>query len=171
VFFAVLPVQIAATVFLDGAWRRGAWGRVLVVVLLGAGAASAVGRIAWTLRQETAALAFVARATPPDAVILADQDTANGIAGLAGRKVVVPQHPDLFLVASGGWQRVLDVRRFLAAATPPEERDAILRRWQTTHVLLDRLATQGLPDLPYPVIHEEGGYVLYDVRSRSGIPR
>jgi hypothetical protein len=68
----------------------------------------------------------------------------------------------------GGGQRTVDVERFLAPATPAEEREAILRRWRVTHVLVDRLG-QGGPELPYPRIYEGSGYVLYDA-TRPAIP-
>ncbi|MBI3932887.1 MAG: hypothetical protein HY317_05680 [Acidobacteria bacterium] len=163
VFFAALPLQIGAAVLLDLAWARGRWGRALAVGLLAAGALSMGARVRWLLGQERPDLAFVARLTPEDAVVLADRDTANGVAGLAGRKVVAPQHPDLFLVAAGGWQRVLDVDRFLDPRADLATRGAILQRWRVTHVLVDRARTPRL-ELPYPVAHDRGDYVLYDVR-------
>ncbi len=163
VFFAAIPVQIAAAVLLSRAWARGPAWRAAVVLLLAAGTASVGLRTSWVLRQEKADLAFVTEATPDSAVVLTDQDTANGVAGLAGRKVVAPQHPDLFLVAAGGWQRVLDVRRFMGQGATTAERDAIARRWGATHVLIDRLADPQAPALPYPVLREERGYVLYAV--------
>jgi hypothetical protein len=162
VFFAALPLQLAACGVLEGAWRRGRVPRALAFTLLLAGALSAAQRIHWLLGREVPDLSFVARLTPEDAVVLSDQATSNGVAGLAGRKVVAPQNPDLFLVAAGGWQRVLDVRRFLARDASPEERQTILRRWNVTHVLVDRLRS-GAPDLPYPVLADQGGYRLYSV--------
>jgi hypothetical protein len=165
VFFAILPLQLAATGLLDAAWRRGApWARAGALALLAAGALSAVPRLAWVLDRERPDLEFVTRLVPPEGIVLADRTTANGVAGLAGRKVVAPQNPDLFLVAAGGWQRVLDVERFLAPNTPEEERRRILRAWRATHVLVDRLSGGPAPVLPYPVLYESGGYVLYDVR-------
>ena len=97
-------------------------------------------------RREVPDLSFVARLTGENAVILSDQATSNGIAGLAGRKVVAPMNPDVFLVASGGWQRVLDVRRFLSRDATPDERAAIVQRWHVTHVLVDRLRS-GAPGI------------------------
>jgi hypothetical protein len=164
VFFAILPLQIAATGLLDAAWRRkAAWSRAGAIVLILAGAVSAVPRLAWVLDRERPDLEFVTRLVPPDGVVLADRTTANGVAGLAGRKVVAPQNPDLFLVAAGGWQRVLDTDRFLNLTTPDEERRRILRTWGVTHVLIDRLSGGPAPGLLYPMLYESGGYVLYDV--------
>jgi hypothetical protein len=161
--FALLPLQIAAAGLLEAAWRRGAAGRAFAVALLAAGGLSAAERIAWVLDREPPRLEFVARFTPAEAVILADPQTSSAVAGLAGRKVVAPDGPDVFLVMAGGWQRMLDARRFLAWGTPEDERRAILIRWHVTHVLVDTLRMQGSEPLPYPKLYEGGGYVLYDV--------
>jgi hypothetical protein len=162
VFFAALPLQLAACGVLEQGWQRGRLPRALVCLVLLAGAVSAGQRIHWLLGREVPDLSFVARLTREDAVILSDQTTSNGIAGLAGRKVVAPQNPDLFLVAAGGWQRVLDVRRFLSKNATAAERAEIVRRWQVTAVLVDRLRLDP-PELPYPVVHEQAGYRLYAV--------
>jgi hypothetical protein len=165
VFFAALPLQLAACGVLQRAWRASLVPRALAIALLLAGAVSAAQRIHWLIGREVPDLSFVARLTPEDAVILSDQATSNGIAGLAGRKVVAPHNPDVLLVAAGGWQRVLDVRRFLSRDATPEERSAIIRRWSVTHVLVDRLRA-GAPDLPYPVMLDQAGYRLYAVAPR-----
>jgi hypothetical protein len=162
VFFAALPLQIGACLVLERAWRDGRAGKAFALGLLLAGAVSAAQRIHWLLEREVPDLSFVERLTPENAVVLSDQATSNGVAGLAGRKVVAPQNPDVFLVASGGWQRVLDVRRFLARDATPAERSTILQRWRVTHVLVDRLRS-GAPELPYPVLADRGGYRLYAV--------
>ncbi len=167
VLFAVLPAQLAAAWLLESAFHAGRTTRVLAVAVLAAGALSAGIRIRWLLDQEVPDLGFVARLTPDDAIVLADPATSNGVAGLAGRKVVAPQHPDLFLVAAGGWQRVLDVRAFLDPRTDAATRQALAERWHVTHVLVDRLALPELPRLPYRVVYEGGGYVLYDVRNAT----
>ena len=164
--FALLPLQIAATGLLEAAWRRGGAGRAAAVALLAAGAVSAGERIAWNLDREPVRLEFIAGITPEDAVILSDPATSSAVAGLAGRKVVAAEGPDVFLVMAGGWQRMLDTRRFLAWGTPPEERAAILARWHVTHVLVDTLRTAGAEALPYAKAYEGGGYALYDVRAQ-----
>jgi hypothetical protein len=164
--FSALPLHLGAAALLAAAWSRGRVARVAALLLLLAGAASAGQRLRFVLGQEPIDLAFVARHTPADAVILSDPRTSNAIAGLTGRKIVAPEGPDLFLLMEGGGRRVTDVERFLAAGTEPPERHAILARWRVTHVLVDRLSRGG-PDLPYPVVYEGGGYVLYDVRGRA----
>ena len=163
-FYAALPLQIAATGLFDVAWRHGRGSQAGVLLLLGAGALSAGWRAEWLLEQERPDLTFVERLTPKDAVVLCDPATANGVAGLTGRKVVVPNNPDVFLMMLDGARRVRDVREFLEPRTPVETREAILRRWQASHVLVDRLADPGLPALPYPVLYDGGDYVLYDAR-------
>ena len=167
VFFAALPLQLAACGVLERGWRSGRPGRIAALLLLGAGAVSVGQRLHWLLEREVPELGFVSRFTPQDAVVLSDQTTSNGVAGLAGRKVVAPQNPDLFLVASGGWQRVLDARRFFSRQASQEERAAILRRWGVTHVLLDRLRPASPETLPYPLLHEQGGYRLYSSGSST----
>lgn len=169
IIFAAMPLQLAAAAVLEGAWARGRLGRVLVVVLLSAGAVSAGQRLRWVLGQEIMDLTFVARLTHPEAVVLSDPRTSNAVAGLTGRKVVAPEGPDVFLVLAGGWQRVVDVEGFLDPRTIAAERERILRTWRATHVLMDRLGHAAL-DLPYPVVYEGGGYVLYDVRGITGRP-
>jgi hypothetical protein len=169
VFAAALPAQLAACWLLDAAWSKGGLRRLLALALLACGALSAGERIRWLLAQEVPDLAFVEHLTPPDAVVLSDPTTSNGVAGLAGRKVVAPLHPDLFLVAAGGWQRVVDAERFFAEDAGPEEQENILRRWHVTHVLVDRLASPGVR-LSSPLLHGSAGYALYDV-GRSGSQR
>ena len=164
--FAALPLQIAATGLLEAAWRRGTAGRALVGALLAAGAVSAGERIAWNLDREPPRLEFMSRFTPEDSVVLSDPTTSSAVAGLTGRKVVAADGPDVFLVMAGGWQRMLDTRRFLSWGTSPEERASIVARWHVTHVLVDTLRMQGSETLPYPKAYEGGGYVLYDLRQR-----
>jgi hypothetical protein len=166
-FFAALPLQLAAAGLLGRLWTGDRLGRAVAVALVAVGALSAGQRIGWLLQQEVPDLSFLEAATSPDAVVLSDTRTSNGVAGLTGRKVVAPENPDLFLVMSGGWQRVADVRRFLKPETSPRERDEILRRWRPTHVLVDRLAFPQAPVLSYPEVAHEGGYVLYDVREAA----
>jgi hypothetical protein len=138
------------------------------VALLGAGALSTAMRVDWVLDLELPELGFVSRLTPENAVVLADAGTSNAIAGLTGRKVVVAEGPDLFLILVGrGGERVRDVQAFLSVASSADKRLAILRRWRVTHVLIDRLGHGG-PPLPYPIAYEGSGYVLYDVRSLAG---
>ena len=107
--------------------------------------------------------------------MLTDPRTGNGVAGLTGRKVVLPENPDLFLLMAGdGARRGHDLRRFFDAATPAEKRTAIALRWGASYVLVDRLAEPGLPALPWTIAYEGGGYVLYDVKGdppRAETPR
>jgi hypothetical protein len=168
VTFVALPLQVAATGLLEAGWSRGRLGRAAVVALLGAGLLSTAMRVDWVLDLELPELGFVSRHTPENAVLLADATTSNAIAGFTGRKVVVAEGPDLFLILVGrGDERVHDVQAFLSLATSAEKRLAILRRWRVTHVLIDRLGRGG-PQLPYPIVYEGSGYVLYDVRSVAG---
>ena len=163
--FTAVPLQIASCGLFERAWSsRRALARVAVVTLLAAGAISAAQRTAWVLDQETPELRWLERVLPEDAVVLADARTSNAVAGLTGRKIVAPEGPDMLLVIRGGWQRVVDVDRFLAARTGAAEREAIVRRWGVTHVLVDTLGFGG-PPLPWPVVANEGGYLLYDVRT------
>src|SRR5262249_37857467 len=162
-FFAAMPLMLGAAAVLARAWGAGPLGRAAAVVLLGIGAVSVAQRVHWLLGQEVPDLAFVEATTPRSAVILSDTYTSNGVAGLTGRKVVAPENPDLFLVLSGGWQRVADVRRFLKGSTSAAVREEILRRWQPTHVLIDCLAFPDAPRLVLTVVAEHGGYVLYQV--------
>ena len=164
--FAALPLQVAATGLLEAAWRRGLAARALTVALLAAGGLSAGERVAWNLDREPPHLEFVSRFAAEDAVILSDPTTSSAVAGLTGRKVVAADGPDVFLVMAGGWQRMLDSRRFLSWDTPPEERADILARWHVSHVLVDTLRMRGSEPLPYPKAYEGGGYVLYDVLRR-----
>ena len=127
---------------------------------------SAGERVAWNLDREPPHLEFVSRFAAEDAVILSDPTTSSAVAGLTGRKVVAADGPDVFLVMAGGWQRMLDSRRFLSWDTPPEERADILARWHVSHVLVDTLRMRGSEPLPYPKSYEGGGYVLYDVLRR-----
>jgi hypothetical protein len=166
--FVALPLQLAATGLVEASWRKGRLGKAFVVALLGAGALSTAMRVDWVLDLELPELGFVSRLTPENAVILADAGTSNAIAGLTGRKVVVAEGPDLFLILVGrGDERVRDVHAFLSVASSADKRLAILRRWRVTHVLIDRLGHGG-PRLPYPITYEGSGYVLYDVRSLAG---
>ena len=162
----MLPLQVAATGLLEAAWRCRLAGRALVVALLAAGALSAGEPIASNLDREPPHLDFVSRFAPEEAVILSDPTTSSAVAGLTGRKIVAADGPDVFLVMAGGWQRMLDTRRFLSWDTPSDERAAILDRWHVSHVLVDTLRMRGGEALPYPKAYEGGGYVLYDVRRR-----
>src|SRR5262249_54124927 len=110
VFAAALPAQLAACWLLESAWTRGGVARGMAVALLACGALSAGERIRWLLAQELPDLAFVERLTPADAIVLSDPTTSNGVAGLAGRKVVAPLHPDPFFVAAGGRATVVSRR-------------------------------------------------------------
>lgn len=167
VTFVALPLQVASAGLFAAAWRRGRWGRAFVFSLLGAGALSAGVRVAWVLDREVPDLAFLERLTPPSAVVLSDELTSNAVAGLTGRKVVVAEGPDLFLMMLGhGQQRVNDVARFLSPAASNTERDEILRRWEVTHVLVDRLNLPQVPPLSYPAVYDGGGYVLYEARPK-----
>jgi hypothetical protein len=168
VTFIALPLQVAATGLLEAGWRRGRFGKAAVIGLLAASVLSTAMRAHWVLDLELPELAFVSRATPEGAVVLADAATSNAVAGLTGRKVVVAEGPDVFLILVGhGDQRQRDVGTFLSLGSSAEKRLAILRRWRVTHVLIDRLGRGG-PSLPYPVVHQGSGYVLYDVRSVAG---
>jgi hypothetical protein len=158
--FVALPLQIALAHLLDRLWTSGRLGRTVLAALLVSGAASTGMRIHWLLQQERPDLAFVERLTPVDSVILSDALTSNGVAGLAGRKVVMPHHPDLFLLMADGPQRLAGVQRFFTAITAPAERMAILRRWRVTHVLVDRLRGELPRGLPCLTTHRERGYVL-----------
>jgi hypothetical protein len=162
-FFAAIPLQLGATLVLDTLFRRGRAGAMLAAAALLAGVFSAALRLEPFLEREVPDLSFLERVTPEHAVILSDPATSNGAAGLAGRKVVCPEHPDLFLILEGGARRMQDVRVFLQPGTEPARRDAILRRWDATHVLLDRFQTR--LRLPYPVAYEGEGYTLYDVQA------
>jgi hypothetical protein len=163
VTFAALPLQLAAAGLCEAAWKCGARSRVALALVLAACALAAAGRIAFVRNLEPINLDFVLRLTPEDAVILADARTSNAIAGLTGRKIVAPEGPDIFLVMENGAWRMQNVFRFLRPTTTTAEREVVLRRWHVTHVLLDRLARVPLR-LPYPIVYEGGGYVLYDVR-------
>ena len=164
-FYAALPLQIAAAGLLQAAFARRGLARAGACALLVATAVSASGRAYALLGRERPDLAFIERLTPEDAVVLTDQRTGNGVCGLTGRKVVLPENPDLFLLmAKDGGRRLRDVRRFFDAATPAEKRAAIALRWGASYVLVDRLAQPELPALPYEVVYEGGGYVLYDVK-------
>jgi hypothetical protein len=167
-FYSILPLQIAATGLLDASWRAGRGGRAFALVILGAGALSSGLRAHQVLAQELPDLAFVDRLTPKDAVILTDPLTANGVAGLTGRKVVIPANPDIFLMMGDAPRRSHDVRTFREPSTTAEMREAIRRRWDVSHVLVDRAYDPDLPALPYPVLYEGGGYVLYDVSPGPG---
>jgi hypothetical protein len=159
--FVAVPLHIGACALLAHDRR---WIRRLVVVLLAAGALSAVLRSRWVLAQEALDLSFLPPLVPEDAVVLTDPRTSNAVAGLTGRKIVAPEGPDVLLILAGGWQRSLDVERYLGLGTSADERRAILDRWQVTHVLIDRMGYGGPVDLPYPRVYEGGGFELYDVR-------
>jgi hypothetical protein len=162
--FAAVPLQIACCALLESAWSsRRTLARTAAVGLLATGAISAIQRTAWVLDQEVPNLTWLERVLPEDAVVLADARTSNTIAGLTGRKIVAPEGPDMLLVIRGGWQRVVDVDRFLLPRTSDAEREAILRRWGVTHVVIDTLGAGG-PALPYPIAASGSGYILYDVR-------
>lgn len=165
-FYAALPLQIAAAGLLQAAFARGGLARAGAGALLVACLLSTSYRASALLSRERPDLSFIDRLTPEEAVVLTDPRTGNGVAGLTGRKVVLPENPDLFLLMHGdGAQRGQDLRRFFDAATPAEERGAIARRWGASYVLVDRLAAPELPALPWSALYEGGGYVLYDLRA------
>jgi hypothetical protein len=173
-FYAALPLQIAAAGALQAGFRRGGLARAAASALLVATLLATSLRAHILLGRERPDLSFVERLTPMDAVILTDPRSGNGVAGLTGRKVVLPANPDLFLLMAGdGARRARDLRAFFDATTPAEKRVRILDRWDVGFVLVDRLAQPGLPTLPWPVAYEGGGYVLYDVRApdRTAAPR
>ena len=159
--FLAPPLHIGASVLLASP-RRAV--RAGVVALLLAGALSAALRARWVLTHEPLDLSFLPPLVPENAVMLSDPRTSNAVAGLTGRKIVAPEGPDVFLILAGGWQRNIDVERFLDPKTADTERRAILDRWQATHVLVDTMAYGG-PRLPYPRLYEGGGFVLYDARA------
>jgi hypothetical protein len=166
--FAVLPLQIALAGLLERLWAWRWAARLLVFALLVSGAASNALRVSWLLHQEVPDLGFVVRLTPDDAIVLSDPVTSNGVAGLAGRKVVSPLHPGLFLLMSDGPQRTADVESFFAPGTRPERRAAIVERWHVTHVLADPLLAPLPGGLPCAATHREHGYVLCTVdRART----
>ncbi len=167
VTFAALPLQLSAAGLCEAAWKRGRGCRGALALVLAACALVTGERIAFVRGLEPIRLDFVARLTPQDAVILADERTSNAIAGTTGRKIVAPEGPDIFLVMENGAWRMHDAFRFLRPTTTAAEREIILRRWNVTHVLLDRFAPFPLR-LPYPIVYEGGGYRLYDVRSLTG---
>lgn len=158
--FVAPPLHIGAALLIADPRRLV---RAAVVVLLVAGALSAALRARWVLTQEALDLSFVTRLVPEDAIVLADARTSNAVAGLTGRKIVAPEGPDVFLVLAGGWQRTLDVERFLQADATADERRIIAERWGITHVLVDEMAYGG-PPLQYDVLYRGGGFVLYVVR-------
>ena len=174
-FYAALPLQIAGAGLLQAAFARGGLARAGAGALLLACGVSASLRAHALLGRERPDLSFIERLTPQDAVVLTDPRTGNGVAGLTGRKVVLPENPDLFLLMAGdGARRGHDLRRFFDAATPAEKRTAIALRWGASYVLVDRLAEPELPALPWTIAYEGGGYVLYDVKgdpSRAAPPR
>jgi hypothetical protein len=156
----VLPLQIALADLLERLWTRGAGGRAVLAALLALGAASTLLRIDWLLRREKPDLSFVEKLTPAEAVILSDPLTSNGVAGLTGRKVVMPLHPDLFLLMADGPERMAGVQDFFSASTASARRLEVLRRWHVTHVLIDRLRQEPPADLPCLTTHNERGYLL-----------
>ena len=174
-FYAALPLQIAGAGLLQAAFARGGLARAGAGALLLACGLSASLRAHALLGRERPDLSFIERLTPQDAVVLTDPRTGNGVAGLTGRKVVLPENPDLFLLMAGdGARRGHDLRRFFDAATPAEKRTAIALRWGASYVLVDRLAEPGLPALPWTIAYEGGGYVLYDIKGdppRAAPPR
>ena len=174
-FYAALPLQIAAAGVLQAAFARPGLAQAGACALLLAGAVSASLRAHSLLDRERPDLSFIDRLTPEDAVVLTDPRTGNGVAGLTGRKIVLPENPDLFLLMDGdGARRGRDLRSFFDAATPAEKRAAIVERWGAGYVLVDQLAEPGFPELPFRVVYEGGGYVLYDVRGdppRAPAPR
>ena len=161
-FYSALPLQIAAAGLLQAAFARRGWARAGGMALLLASALSAGLRVHVLLGRERPDLSFIERLTPPDAVVLTDPRTGNGVAGLTGRKVVLPENPDLFLLMTGdGGRRIRDVRLFFEPSTPPEKRAAIVLRWGASYVLVDRLSRPDMKALPWPILYEGGGYVLY----------
>ncbi len=165
VTFAAMPLQLGAAAVLEGLWRRRSLGRVVVATLLLASGFVAWKRLEFVRDLPLLDLGFIALATPGDAVILAPDGLANIVAGQTGRKVVSPEGPDLFLILAGGAERMWDQVRFYGWRAGPIEREAILRRWRVTHVLVDRFA--GFPggQPPGSLAGERDGLALYDVRS------
>jgi hypothetical protein len=163
VTFAALPLQLAATVLFEALWARRAWGRAVIALALAAMVFVTWRRIALVRDMEALDLAFVERATPEEAVVLAGDLLSNAVAGLTGRKVMCPEGPDLFLIMAGGAARMLDQDLFFRPRTTFERRQEILDRWRVTHVLVDRLGSRPV-QLPYPVVAERNALVLYDVR-------
>ncbi len=164
-FYAALPLQIAAAGLLHAAFVRRGLARAGAIALILASGLSTGLRAHALLGRERPDLSFIDRLTPPEAVVLTDPRTGNGVAGLTGRKVVLPENPDLFLLMAGdGARRVRDVRRFFEPGATREKHAAIIERWNASYVLVDRLARPDLPALPWPILYEGGGYVLYDVR-------
>jgi hypothetical protein len=170
--FVALPLHLGASVLLADSGHSGphrsSLGRVLrvgVIAVLAAGALSAALRARWVLSQEPLDLSFLPPLVPEDAVVLSDPRTSNAVAGLTGRKIVAPEGPDVFLILAGGWQRNLDAERFLNPTSTAAARREIADRWGVTHVLVDTMGYGG-PRLPYPVLYEGGGFVLYDARPR-----
>jgi len=160
--FAVIPLHVGAAALFEEGWRRGRAYRAAVVAVLACGLLSVAFRLDWALDREAVSLDFVAEATPPNAVILANPSLSNGIGGLTGRKVVCPQNPDLFLILAGGAQRMFDVGRFLRSHATPEERAVIVKRWHATHALIDRI-DNAYKVLPYAEVLKTDGFVLYDL--------
>jgi hypothetical protein len=163
VTFAAPPLQLAATVLFEALWARRAWGRAVIALALAAMVFVTWRRIALVRDMEALDLAFLERATPEEAVVLAGDLLSNAVAGLTGRKVMCPEGPDLFLIMAGGAARMLDQDLFFRPRTTFERRQAILDRWRVTHVLVDRLGSRPV-QLPYPVVAERNALVLYDVR-------
>jgi hypothetical protein len=161
-FFAAIPLHVGACALFEELWARGRAAKLLVGGVLLCGALSAGLRLDWALEREVVSLDFLEAALPKDAVVLANQTLSNGVAGLTGRKVVCPQNPDLFLILDLGARRIGDVQRFLRIGTPKLQRDEIARRWQATHLLVDRL--DGFQRFPYPVVAQSDGFILYDLR-------
>jgi hypothetical protein len=165
-FYAALPLQIAAAGLLQAAFARGGLARAGAGALVVACLLSTSLRAGALLGRERPDLSFIDRLTPEEAVVLTDPRTGNGVAGLTGRKVVLPENPDLFLLMRGdGARRARDLRRFFDAATPALKRGAIALRWGASYVLVDRLAAPDFPALPFRVLYEGGGYVLYDLKA------
>jgi hypothetical protein len=170
--FVAPPLHLGASVLLARSSLldsgRTAARRVLrgaAFVMLAAGALSATLRARWVLTQEPLDLSFLPPLVPESAVVLSDPRTSNAVAGLTGRKIVAPEGPDIFLILAGGWQRNLDVERFLNPTATEAERGAIVERWAVTHVLVDTMGYGG-PRLPYPVLYEGGGFILYDATAQ-----
>jgi len=164
VTFAAIPLQLGAAAVFEGLWRRRIAGRAVVAALLLASGFVAWKRLEFVHDLPLLDLGFVAAVTPEDAVIMAPDGLANVVAGQTGRKVANPEGPDLFLILAGGARRMLDQRRFYAWGTRAGEREAILRRWRVTHVLIDRFVPfPGTP--PGALRAERDGLALYDVRA------
>ena len=106
---------------------------------------------------------------PPLAVVLAPSTTSYRITGYAPVRVVVAP-PGHTAFNTGPDYRARDeaVRRFFFdPGVTPEERGAVLERYQVAWIIVDR--TRGSPRLPAGLtrVYADGRYVLYRVDARQ----